>query len=139
MHGNSRPARVASRRDRSVGAEAMLYAFVGIFNTLLTLAIMSSLAWAGFHYSIYTMAGYLVGFVSSYLLNNRFTFGRKRYSFARFMLFVLISGALLIAVQLAQFVLIEKLLAPEIVGVGVGMVIYTGVGFVLNRRFVFVG
>ncbi|RKX84005.1 MAG: hypothetical protein DRP70_13965 [Spirochaetes bacterium] len=54
-----------------------------------------------------------------------------------FLKFLLVSLSLLGCVQLIQLLLIEKLNIPELPGVIAGMVFYTGIGYIINRLWVF--
>ena len=113
------------------------YGLVGIINTGTTIAAMAGLAYLGIHYTIYTAAGYLLGFIISYILNGIFTFQCKQLTHRAFLLFVGINGGLLLFVEVFQISLIELLAMPELPGVAMGMVIYTLAGFFLNRHFVY--
>ena len=113
------------------------YGLVGVINTSATIAAMASLAYLGIHYTIYTAVGYLLGFIVSYVLNGIFTFQGTQLSHRAFLIFVGINGGLLIFVEIFQFFLIEFLTVSELPGVAMGMVVYTLVGFFLNRRFVY--
>lgn len=113
------------------------YGLVGVVNTGATITTMVVLAYLGIHYTIYTAIGYLLGFIISYILNGIFTFQGARLSHRAFLLFVGINGALLMFVEVFQISVIELLAVPEFQGVAMGMVIYTLMGFFLNRRFVF--
>jgi putative flippase GtrA len=113
------------------------YALVGGINTATGLGVMAALAWAGVHYALYTLAGYVVAFVTSYLLNAWFTFRVEDVSTRNFALFALVNGALILLVQAVQAGLIELAGVPVLAGVACGAVVYTLTGFALNRRIVY--
>ena len=113
------------------------YALVGGVNTLAGLGVMAGLAWAGVHYALFTLAGYFVAFVTSYLLNARFTFRVGGVSVRTFALVALVHGALIVLVQAAQAGLIELAGVPVLAGVATGAVVYTLTGYALNRRVVY--
>ena len=113
------------------------YGLVGVINTGATIATMAGLAYLGIHYTVYTAIGYLLGFVVSYRLNGIYTFQCAQLSHRAFLLFVGINGGLLIFVEIFQISLIELLAMPELPGVVVGLVVYTLMGFFLNRHFVY--
>ena len=98
---------------------------------------MVGFAYLGFHYSIYTAAGYIVAFVVSYILNGKYTFRANQLSQRGFALFAAINGSLLLCVEVIQAILIEFLHFPEILGVITGMIFYTMAGFILNRKIVY--
>ncbi|RKX84299.1 MAG: hypothetical protein DRP70_13435 [Spirochaetes bacterium] len=114
------------------------YGLVGLMNT----AVFSLAAWllhkTGWHYAAYTALAYAIAILFSFVMNTFFTFKKgnapKTTMFLRFMLVTLI---LLGLVQLIQLGLIEKLEWPELAGVISGMVFYTGVGYIVNRLWVF--
>lgn len=113
------------------------YGSVGIINTLTGAAVMVAFAYLGFHYTIYTAAGYVVGFITSYVLNGLYTFKLRRLSYRGFAYFLAINGALLLGVELLQILLIEVLRLSELFSVIVGMIVYMFVGFFLNRTIVY--
>jgi putative flippase GtrA len=113
------------------------YGLVGIVNTVIGFGIMAFLAWSGFHYMIYTAAGYIIAFISSYILNGLFTFRGSRLSQHVFLLFVTLNGTLLLAVEGFQILLIEYVGVPELLGVILGAAAYTLTGYVMNRKLVY--
>lgn len=98
---------------------------------------MAALAAAGAHYALYTLAGYVAAFATSYLLNGRFTFRAEPASARGFALFAALNGALIALVQAVQAGLIELAGVPVLAGVLSGAVVYTLTGFALNRRIVY--
>lgn len=113
------------------------YGLVGLVNTATGIGVMALLATGGTHYALYTLAGYLAAFVTSYLLNARFTFKVGAVSARGFALFAGLNGALIALVQVVQAGLIEFAGLPELIGVAGGAVVYTLTGFALNRRIVY--
>lgn len=113
------------------------YALVGGVNTATGLGVMAALAWAGVHYVLFTLAGYVVAFVTSYLLNAWFTFRVGDVSTRKFALFALVNGGLILLVQAVQAGLIELAGVPVLAGVAIGAVVYTLTGYALNRRIVY--
>lgn len=113
------------------------YALVGGVNTATGLGVMAALAWAGVHYVLFTLAGYVVAFVTSYLLNAWFTFRVGDVSTRKFALFALVNSGLILLVQAVQAGLIELAGVPVLAGVAIGAVVYTLTGYALNRRIVY--
>ncbi len=114
------------------------YGIVGIINTAITTGIFFLLSHLGFEYLVYTIIGYAVGICISFLLNRKYTFKKDQENATRqIILFFTISASLLALVQLIQYLLIDVLYLKEWIGVGIGMVFYTGTGFILNRNIVF--
>ena len=114
------------------------YGIVGIINTCITTGIFFLLSHLGFKYLVYTIIGYAVGICISFLLNRKYTFKKDNENTTRqIILFFTISASLLALVQLIQYLLIDVFYLKEWLGVGIGMVFYTGTGFIMNRNIVF--
>ena len=114
------------------------YGIVGIINTCITTGIFFLLSHLGFKYLVYTIIGYTVGICISFLLNRKYTFKKDNENTPRqIILFFTISASLLALVQLIQYLLIDVFYLTEWLGVGIGMVFYTGTGFIMNRNIVF--
>lgn len=114
------------------------YGIVGIINTCITTGIFFLLSHLGFKYLVYTIIGYAVGICISFLLNRKYTFKKDNENTTRqIILFFTISASLLALVQLMQYLLIDVFFLKEWLGVGIGMVFYTGTGFIMNRNIVF--
>jgi len=114
------------------------YGMVGLVNTGVTAAVIFLLKLTGIHYALYTLAGYAVGITVSFFLNRRFTF-RKQDGKAgnQLVKFITVTVSLLLMTQLLQYLLIDVAGINETFGVILGMVFYTGTGYILNRLFVF--
>ncbi len=114
------------------------YGTVGVLNTGLFTLTVWLLHKTGWHYAAYTTLAYSIAILFSFLMNYFFTFRKSTAAIApMFMKFILVSLSLLGCVQLIQMLLIEKLAWPEVAGVISGMVFYTGMGYILNRLWVF--
>ncbi len=121
------------------------YGTVGLLNT----GIFSLSAWLlhriGWPYPAYTALSYTIAIIFSFFMNYIFTFRKyinqssnhRLFMRPMFLKFLLVSLSLLGCVQLIQLVLIEKLNIPELAGVIAGMVFYTGLGYIINRLWVF--
>jgi len=113
------------------------YGAVGLVNTGVTALVIFLLKLTGIHYALYTLAGYAVGITVSFILNRKFTFKSKERTGLQAMKFLLVTGSLLALTQLLQYLLIDVAGINETIGVILGMVFYTGTGYILNRLFVF--
>ena len=109
------------------------YLFVGVLNTGLTSLVMFLFRKAGLHYTIYTALGYGVGFINSFILNGLWTFRRDKLHVVLFARFLAVNLGLFLGVQAVQIILIEGMHLPELPAIVIGMVFYTGTGFLLNR------
>ena len=114
------------------------YGMVGLVNTGVTAAVIFLLKLTGIHYSLYTLAGYAVGITVSFFLNRRFTFKKHDKKAGKQLIkFLTVTISLLLLTQLLQYLLIDLAGINETLGVIIGMVFYTGTGYILNRIFVF--
>jgi putative flippase GtrA len=117
--------------------QILRFATVGVINTLLTLAIIYLLMHLGVDYRGANLAGYLVGFVVSFVLNRNWTFTHRGHwlgSFARWIVVAAVAygGNLATVVMLHQWLGIDAHLAQ----LG-GMPVYTLLSYVGGRYFAF--
>jgi putative flippase GtrA len=117
--------------------QAVKYGGVGLINTAVTVTIMVTLERVGLGYLAYTAIGYLAGFLTSYVINGLFTFRVGRLTLKGFPQFLMLNLAILLGVEILEYLLIDRLGVVEVLGVALGMVTYTAVGFVLNRMLIF--
>lgn len=114
------------------------YGAVGLVNTGVTAAVIFLLKLTGIHYSLYTLAGYAVGITVSFILNRNFTFKKQDAKASRQLIkFLAVTISLLLLTQLLQYLLIDIAHLNETLSVLIGMVFYTGTGYIINRLFVF--
>jgi putative flippase GtrA len=114
------------------------YGLVGIVNTCITTGIFILLKYLGVEYLVYTIIGYGVGICISFFLNRKFTFKKDNEKATRqILLFFTVCLSLMGIVELIQYLLIDLWQMKEWLGVGIGMVFYTGTGYILNRNIVF--
>ena len=114
------------------------YGAVGLVNTGVTAAVIFLLKLTGIHYSLYTLSGYAIGIAVSFFLNRRFTFRKQGVKAGgQLIKFLSVTVSLLLLTQLLQYLLIDLAGINETIGVIIGMVFYTGTGYILNRIFVF--
>jgi putative flippase GtrA len=114
------------------------YGLVGVANTAIFSLVTYLVSLTGVHYSIYTAIGYIVAILFSFYMNNRFTFkGTKGDVKVMLAKFLGVTLSLMLLVQVIQYVFIDVIGTMEIIGIIVGMLFYTGTGYLLNRNFVF--
>ena len=114
------------------------YGIVGGLNAL----VFSGAAWVlsrtGMHYSLYTGAAYLIAFGFSYWMNSVYTFRhRTAGGWKRAVRFFGVCLGLLGLAELVQWVLIDRLGVRILWGIIAGMVVYSGIGYLVNRIWVF--
>lgn len=117
--------------------QILRFATVGVINTLLTLAIIYLLMHLGVDYRWANLAGYLVGFVVSFVLNRNWTFTHRGHwlgSFARWVVVAAFAyaGNLATVVMLHQWLGIDAHFAQ----IG-GMPVYTLLSYFGGRYFAF--
>ena len=113
---------------------------VGLITTVVGIPVMALLDAFGVSYFVYTSSNYLVGIVLGFWLNFQFAFGHHGVPLKTALLRYLICFLTLLAViQGIQYLLIDGAHWPRWTGVGVGMVLYGGVGYVVSRWWVFQG
>jgi len=110
---------------------------VGVVNTLLTLGIIYLLMHLGIDYRIANAAGYVIGFIVSFVLNRNWTFthsGGWLASFARWVVVAAVAygGNLATVVLLHQWLGVDARLAQ----LG-GMPVYTLISYAGGRFFAF--
>jgi len=111
---------------------------VGLLSTAVAIPVMALLDGWGVPYPVYTALNFLWGIGLGFWLNFRFTFRQNRstawpalgrYSVTFF--------SLLAMVQCLQYGLIDVARWPRWSGVGMGMVVYGGLGYPISRFWVF--
>lgn len=114
------------------------YGLVGLLNTTIFIIVAYISRKIGLNYVLYTLIGYSVAILFSFFMNKKYTFNNKIKDFkVIFTKFLAVTFSLLAGVQVIQFLLIDVFELNELYGVFLGMVFYTGLGFILNRFFVF--
>jgi putative flippase GtrA len=114
------------------------YGLVGMINTGVTALIFFILKLLGFKYLLYTLIGYSIGITISFFLNRHFTFKKRNESMKRQAIkFFGVTVSLMLLTMLLQYLLIDLIHVPELIGVITGMVFYTVMGYILNRNLVF--
>lgn len=118
--------------------QLLSYSVVGVLNTILGYAVIfACMGWLDWGGVVSNVAGYAVGFVTSFKLNKRFTFrstGDARRELLRFILVFLLSyfANLIVLVGLTEQFGIDVWWSQLIAG-GV----YFGCSFMLSKYYVF--
>lgn len=124
------------------------YLLVGGTNFLVCLLLMSLGAVMGLNYLVYTALGYGAGMTNSYVLNGCVTFGdsknhswltrlEKLLDVQKIVYFFTINLSLLGMVESIEYLLVHHFFWVEYEAIAVGMLVYVGLGYQLNRRWVF--
>ena len=119
-------------------ATLVRFGLVGLANTGLSVGLMFLLDLTGWPVAVYTTIAYGAGIICSFLLNRWFTFreGKDRQA-TRMLRFVVTTLALLGFVQVIQYFCIDVLQTGKPWGIAIAMAFYTGMGFIVNRIWVF--
>lgn len=114
------------------------YSAVGVINTAIGLSVIF-ICMELFHlsYIVSNILGYACGLVSSFILNKHWTFiskGHHGRELTKFLLVFFIAYG----IQFIALVLFKERLGilPEIAQI-IGIAVYTGIGFLLNKFFTF--
>ena len=84
------------------------YGCIGVLNTMVFSIVAYAVNKMGFHYSVYTAAGYTCGIIFSFFMNYNLTFNSQSKSRKlMFVRFITLSLSLLGLTELIQYVLIE--------------------------------
>lgn len=115
------------------------YGLVGVINTLITAIILFTLMNGfGISYTTSNAAGYLAGFVNSFILNKLWTFKENQASTLK--QFFRFSAVFIVCYFLQRCLLVflvEELVINKNISQLIAMVLYTLVSFVLNKFFAF--
>jgi putative flippase GtrA len=115
--------------------QAVKYGFVGLANTLVTAIVIFLCMFAGVELFTSNAAGYVVGIIFSFMINSIFTF-EKKISPKRFSLFLCVCGLCYLLNLAAMKIFFLWQPEKHFLGQIVGMLIYTAVGFILNKIWV---
>jgi len=115
------------------------YGLVGIINTLITWLLLSILMNVfGVSYTTSNAVGYVAGFFNSFIMNKLWTFKANQVSTIRQFVKFTAVFAICYFIQLGLVILmVEKLSLGKNISQLIGMVIYTIIGFLLNKLFTF--
>lgn len=114
------------------------YGASGVANTLLTTALMALLSLTPLPYPAWSAIAYLAGGCQSFLLNRHFTFRTRGHRVHRqIRRFVVVNLLCLALAQLIQIMEKEVGGFPLWLSVASGFAGYIGLGYVLNRLWVF--
>lgn len=111
---------------------------VGAATTAVGVPVMAGLDALGVPYAVYTALNYLTGIALGFWLNFRFSFRDRasapgpalaRYLMVFFLLLLLVLGLQWLAIDHAGW--------PRWAGVGMGMAVYGGLGYLLSSGWVF--
>ncbi|HIP12047.1 MAG TPA: GtrA family protein [Arcobacter sp.] len=116
------------------------YISVGVINTLITLLVIFFCHnILSINYAISYAIGFFAGFINSFILNNLYTFKKKKNTF-NIKYFLNFSIFFIIAFSISEIVLIyivELLNYNKNVGIIISMLTYTIVSYLLFKKFVF--
>lgn len=115
--------------------QAALYAVAGMLNTMVGLGVIfAGLALFDLPALVANAIGYAVGLAVSFVLNGKLTFRQQRLSGAMLGRFLLVCAVAYLANAICVVVLTPY---DKYLGQLAGMAVYTALGFLLSRAFVF--
>ncbi len=115
------------------------YGLVGVLNTLVTgVVIFTLMNVFSVSLRIANIAGYVVGFINSFVLNRSWTFkGHQASTITQFLRFTGVFAVCFLLQHGLVIMLAEKLLIDKNISTLIGMIFYTGISYVLNKLFTF--
>lgn len=118
----------------------MIYKYIGIgiINTVISfLIILLFFKFFGFKYGIAYFMGYAIALINSFFMNKRYTFQSNGHWKKEFKFFILV---FIIAYSISHvflYLMVEWLNIEVVISIIVSMMIYTFVGYFLNKKIVF--
>lgn len=116
---------------------AVLYAMVGVINTIVGLGVIFVLMYVGFKPEVANVLGYIVGFLNSYVLNKKFTFKSKNSHTRDFVRFGVAMGVAYV-INLAVLVILHyQCGVNKYIAQIVASVCYTISGYAISKLWAF--
>jgi len=118
--------------------QAIRFGVVGVLNTGITLTVIFVLMKGlRVHYALSNIIGYLLGFLSSFVLNKRWTFQSRRNMGLEGVLFVAVFGVCYL-IQLVTLVFMKETMGIKAdYAQLLAMAVYTSLNFILNKLITF--
>lgn len=113
------------------------YALTGVFNTVLTYLVYVILVYIHMQPSLSLAIGYLIGMISSYAINSRWTFKKTTNPRSYFWRFLIINLLILVLSEVTLHELLHVIHSADIAQL-VNVIPMTFIGFLSNRFLVFV-
>jgi len=118
-------------------AQFFRYGLTGALNTVLSYASFAGLISMHLDPYLSQAIGYVVGMMTSFSLNAKWTFSRERLQVAMFVRFLTFNFLLLGLSEALFHLILNTLTTSPLIAQAVTLVPITGLGFVLNRWLVF--
>lgn len=115
------------------------YGIVGVINTIITaIVIFMLMNILGAPYTISNIAGYIAGVINGFILNYKWTFKTSTLpAYKQFIRFISVFLICFLIQFILVIIMVEYLSINENVAQLIGMVIYSVIGFLLNKYFTF--
>lgn len=128
---------IAKYRDLFV--QLFKYGIVGVINTIITaIVIFLLMNTMGAPYTISNIIGYIAGVINGFFLNFKWTFKTSTLpAYRQFIRFITVFLICFLIQFILVIVMVEYLSINENIAQLVGMVIYSFIGFLLNKYFTF--
>ncbi|PHR71959.1 MAG: sugar translocase [Arcobacter sp.] len=111
------------------------YLKVGLLNTLLTLIIIFiAINILSINYNFSYFIGYAIGLINSFILNKYYTFNSSKSWQKEILPFLIVFIISYTISHITLFGLIEKLYIDKNMSIILSMIIYTLIGFTLNKK-----
>lgn len=115
------------------------YGLVGVMNTLITAVVLFTLMNCfGVSYTTSNAAGYIAGFINSFIMNKLWTFKENQLpTIKQFIRFTAVFVFCYFIQRGLLIFLVEELAINKNISQLIGMVFYTLISFILNKLFAF--
>lgn len=117
------------------------FGFVGVSNTLISLAVYYICLWVGIHYIIGNALGFVVGTINAYFWNNKFVFKKKKGEIRdtrKSVIKVFCSYGFTLGLSTVLLALwVDGLHIPESIAPIINLLVTIPLNFVLNKFWAF--
>ena len=123
--------------------ELIKFLMIGVLNTIIGASIMfAAYNLMGLNYWVSTSLNYIIAGTFSFFANKKFTFKSEGKTFQKIILFIItLIFCYFIAFYLSKkimiFINIDNIKLKENVSMVLGMIIYTALNFILQKKIVF--
>ena len=118
----------------------MIYKYIGIgiINTVISfLVILLFFKFFGLKYGIAYFMGYVIALVNSFIMNRKYTFKSNGHWKKEFQFFLIVFIIAYGISHLFLYVMVELLKIEVLTSIIVSMLVYTFLGYFLNKNIVF--
>lgn len=123
------------RLVRRLNAPLIRYLLIGVINTAFGYAMFAILTYLGLHYTLAVFMSTVVGIIFNFKTYGRFVFGQSNWRLI--WRFIAVYG-FLYGINIGCIFLLMKHINTIYTASGIALIVTAGLGFLLNRCFVYV-